>query len=65
MDYVEGIVPPDVLPYTFGGNWFADAAPDERRRMQERFIQIIAALHAIPTPDYTTERGSRAVRGSA
>ena len=25
MDYVDGVVPPDVMPYTFGGNWFADA----------------------------------------
>ena len=25
MDYVEGRVPPDVMRYTFGDNWFADA----------------------------------------
>ena len=25
MDYVDGVVPPDVMPYTFGNNWFADA----------------------------------------
>ena len=25
MDCVDGQVPPDVMPYTFGGNWFADA----------------------------------------
>lgn len=25
MDRVDGQVPPDVMPYTFGGNWFADA----------------------------------------
>lgn len=30
MDYVEGVVPPDVMPYTFGDNWFADA-PAERQ----------------------------------
>ena len=29
MDYVEGEVPPDVMPYTFGGNWFADAPPSD------------------------------------
>ena len=22
---------PDVMPYTFGGNWFADAAPEQQR----------------------------------
>ena len=26
MERVEGIVPPDVMPYTFGDNWFFDAA---------------------------------------
>ena len=27
MDRVDGPVPPDVLPYTFGDNWVFDAAP--------------------------------------
>jgi Phosphotransferase enzyme family len=31
MDFVEGRVPSDVMPYTFGNNWFADA-PAERQR---------------------------------
>ena len=28
MDRVEGLVPPDVMPYTFGDNWFHDAPGD-------------------------------------
>jgi aminoglycoside phosphotransferase (APT) family kinase protein len=48
MDRVEGIVPPDVMPYTFGDNWFFDAAPEQRRRLQDRTIAAIAALHQIP-----------------
>ena len=48
MDYVEGVVPPDVMPYTFGGNWFHDASPDEQRRLQDATVEVLAKLHAIP-----------------
>jgi aminoglycoside phosphotransferase (APT) family kinase protein len=48
MDYVDGIVPPDVMPYTFGGNWFYDAAPQSQRRLQDSTVEVLAKLHAIP-----------------
>jgi len=48
IDYVEGLVPPDVMPYTFGGNWFADAPADSRRELQEATIGVLATLHSIP-----------------
>ncbi len=48
MDHVEGVVPPDVLPYNFGGNWLFDAAPEDQRRLQDRTVAVIAELHAIP-----------------
>jgi aminoglycoside phosphotransferase (APT) family kinase protein len=48
MDYVEGVVPPDLMPYTFGGNWFYDAAPQSQRRLQDSTIEVLAKLHAIP-----------------
>jgi aminoglycoside phosphotransferase (APT) family kinase protein len=48
MNYVEGIVPPDVMPYTFGGNWFSDAPPESQRRLQDSTIAVLAKLHAIP-----------------
>jgi aminoglycoside phosphotransferase (APT) family kinase protein len=48
MDYVEGIVPPDVMPYTFGGNWFFDAAPEQQRELQDATIEVLAKLHSIP-----------------
>jgi aminoglycoside phosphotransferase (APT) family kinase protein len=53
MDYVEGVVPPDVMPYTFGGNWFFDAAPESQRRLQDSTIEVLAKLHAIPDPTAT------------
>ncbi|MEX0579480.1 MAG: phosphotransferase family protein [Mycobacterium sp.] len=48
MDLVEGIVPPDVMPYTFGGNWFADAPAAKQRELQDSTIEVLAKLHAIP-----------------
>lgn len=48
MDHVEGTVPPDVLPYNFGGNWFADAPPEKRRELQDATVDVLAQLHSIP-----------------
>jgi len=46
MERVEGVVPPDNLPYTFG-SWLLDASPEERRRLQDRSTAVLADLHAI------------------
>jgi aminoglycoside phosphotransferase (APT) family kinase protein len=53
MDYVEGVVPPDVMPYTFGNNWFADAPPERRRELQEATVAVLAKLHSIPNAEKT------------
>ncbi|WP_407689509.1 phosphotransferase family protein [Mycobacterium sp. HUMS_1102779] len=48
MDYVDGEVPPDVMPYTFGNNWFADAPAERQRELQDATVGVLAKLHAIP-----------------
>jgi aminoglycoside phosphotransferase (APT) family kinase protein len=48
MERIDGIVPPDVMPYTFGDNWFFDATDADKRRLQESTVRQIAALHSIP-----------------
>jgi aminoglycoside phosphotransferase (APT) family kinase protein len=53
MDYVEGEVPPDVMPYTFGGNWFADASPERQRELQDATVEVLASLHSIPNAEKT------------
>jgi aminoglycoside phosphotransferase (APT) family kinase protein len=53
MDYVDGRVPPDVMPYTFGGNWFADSTPEQQRELQDNTVEVIAKLHSIPDPQTT------------
>jgi aminoglycoside phosphotransferase (APT) family kinase protein len=52
MDRVDGLVPPDVLPYTFGDNWLFDASAEEQRRLERSSIEVLTRLHAIP--DATT-----------
>jgi aminoglycoside phosphotransferase (APT) family kinase protein len=51
MDHVDGIVPPDVMPYTFGGNWFADAPAERQRELQDSTVEVLAKLHSIPDAD--------------
>jgi len=53
MDYVEGQVPPDVMPYTFGNNWFADSPAERQRELQDSTVEVIAKLHSIPEPETT------------
>lgn len=53
MDYVDGVVPPDVMPYTFGGNWFHDASPESQRLLADSTVEVLAKLHAIANPTST------------
>ena len=50
MDRVDGEVPPDVLPYTFGDNWVYDGSEEARRSIQESAVRAMAGIHSI-TPD--------------
>ena len=53
MDYVDGVVPPDVMPYTFGNNWFADAPAERQRELQDATVGVLAKLHSIPNAEDT------------
>ena len=53
MDYVSGVVPPDVMPYTFGDNWFANSPARSRRELQDNTVDVLAKLHAIPHAEDT------------
>ncbi len=69
MDYVDGEVPPDVMPYTFGNNWFADAPPERQRELQDATVGVLATLHSIPNATKTfaylsdVQQGDTALRG--
>lgn len=51
MSRVDGVVPPDVMPYTFGDNWLHDATTEQQLRLQETSIAVLAGLHAIDRPE--------------
>ena len=51
MDRVNGVVPPDVAPYTFGGNWLFDATREQQQTLQDSTIDVIATLHGIGDPE--------------
>jgi aminoglycoside phosphotransferase (APT) family kinase protein len=51
MAGVDGLVPPDVLPYTFGDNWVFDADEAARHSIQESAVRALAGIHSI-TPDH-------------
>jgi aminoglycoside phosphotransferase (APT) family kinase protein len=47
MSRVDGSVPPDVMPYTFGDNWLFDSSAQDRGVLQESSIRLLVDLHAI------------------
>lgn len=49
MQRIEGIVPPDVMPYTFG-SWLTEATAEQRRALQDSSVDVLAKLHAIEDP---------------
>jgi aminoglycoside phosphotransferase (APT) family kinase protein len=52
MDQVDGLVPPDVLPYTFGDNWVFDADTTARRALQESAVTALAGIHSLTADRY-------------
>jgi aminoglycoside phosphotransferase (APT) family kinase protein len=47
MARVDGLVPPDVLPYTFGDNWVFDGTDADRAALQDSAVTTLAAIHAV------------------
>lgn len=46
MQRIDGIAAPDMPPYVFGG-WVMDASPEERARMQENAVGVLAGVHEV------------------
>ncbi|MER5431526.1 phosphotransferase family protein [Streptomyces sp. NPDC002588] len=45
MERVAGRVPPDVMPYTYEGNWLHAASDAEREHLEAATIGLLARLH--------------------
>jgi aminoglycoside phosphotransferase (APT) family kinase protein len=50
MERIEGVVPPDILPYNFM-SWVTEGSTDDRRRLQDGTVAAIARLHSIERPE--------------
>ncbi|HXQ76504.1 MAG TPA: phosphotransferase family protein [Acidimicrobiales bacterium] len=44
MERVDGIVPPDIMPYPFG-SWLSEASPADQQRLQNASVRVLAELH--------------------
>ena len=47
MERVDGLVPPDVLPYTFADNWLFDAGADDQHALQQSAVAALAGIHSL------------------
>ena len=47
MDRIDGVVPSDIPPYAIAG-WVAEGTPEQRQKMQDASVEVLAKLHAIP-----------------
>lgn len=45
MERIAGRVPPDVMPYTYEGNWLHAASDEERELLKSASIGLLARLH--------------------
>ncbi|WP_405782522.1 phosphotransferase family protein [Streptomyces sp. NBC_00859] len=45
MEQVHGRVPPDVMPYTYEGNWLHSATDTERAALEDATLRVLAGLH--------------------
>ncbi len=52
MERVEGVVPPDVMPYNFGDSWLYDAAPADQARLQDASARVLAEIHTLNPVDH-------------
>jgi len=51
MRCVDGLVPPDLAPYTFGANWLFDATPQQQATLQRTSVEVLAKIHSIAADD--------------
>jgi aminoglycoside phosphotransferase (APT) family kinase protein len=50
MERVDGVVPPDIMPYPFG-SWLSEAAPADQDKLQRSSVRVLAELHDMDVGD--------------
>jgi aminoglycoside phosphotransferase (APT) family kinase protein len=64
MGRVDGLVPPDLMPYNFGDSWLYSATPQQQRALQDSTVDVLTRLHAtapLPFLEFT-DRGDTPLR---
>lgn len=46
MERVDGVVPPDIMPYPFG-SWLSEASPADQRALQDAAVGVLVELHGM------------------
>ncbi len=54
MRRIDGMVPPDVMPYPMG-SWVTEATEDQRDAMEQRAVEVLAGVHGTTTSDAELE----------
>jgi aminoglycoside phosphotransferase (APT) family kinase protein len=54
MRRIDGIVPPDIMPYPMG-SWVTEATDEDRARMERRAVEVLAGVHSAATSDADLE----------
>jgi aminoglycoside phosphotransferase (APT) family kinase protein len=52
MGRIDGLVPPDVMPYNFGDSWIFDAPVEQLRTLQDETTDLLAELHTVAAPAF-------------
>ncbi|MBC7278599.1 hypothetical protein [Nocardioides sp.] len=65
MERVEGVVPPDVMPYSFGDSWLFAASPADRAALQRRSIEVLAGRDPLPLVVLVEPRPAGRAAGAA
>jgi aminoglycoside phosphotransferase (APT) family kinase protein len=50
MRRIDGLVPPDVMPYPMG-SWVTEATEEQRELMEQRAVEVLAGVHATTTAE--------------
>lgn len=46
MEHIDGVVPPDVMPYNFG-SWVTDATAEQLMKLERETVSVLAGIHGI------------------
>jgi len=51
MERIDGVVPPDVMPYCFGDSWLFHATAEQQAKLRDESVAVLAELHRIGTEE--------------